>query len=142
MSTISSTGTTPVPLFRKIDCYSLPVADLELALAFYGALGHQLIWREGTHAAGLRLLDSDTEIVIHTGDRPPETYFLVGSVPEAIERIKSAGGLLISGPVEIQAGLYAALRDPWNNPLVIMDLSKGLLETDPDGKVTGNCAPE
>jgi predicted enzyme related to lactoylglutathione lyase len=138
MSTLSKAGETPPPLFRKIDCYSLPVADLDLAIAFYSALGHPLIWRAGTHAAGLRLPDSEAEIVIHTGDRPPETYFLVQSVPEAIERIQNAGGLLVSGPVEIQAGLYAALRDPWNNPLVVMDFSKGMLETDPDGNVIGN----
>jgi len=85
---------TPDPLFRKLDCYSLPVGNLDLAIAFYGELGHQLIWREGNHAAGLRLPDSDAEIVLHTDNRPVETYFLVDSVPRAIERITSTGGKL------------------------------------------------
>jgi predicted enzyme related to lactoylglutathione lyase len=142
LSTKLKTEDLSGPLFRKLDCYSLPVVDLDSAITFYGALGHQLIWREGTHAAGLRLPDSDAEIVLHTGDRPVETYFLVHSVPHAIERIKNAGGKLEIGPVEIQAGLYAMLRDPWDNPLVILDFSKGLLEIDSDGNVIGNRDPD
>jgi predicted enzyme related to lactoylglutathione lyase len=130
------------PLFRKVDCQSLPVQDLDAAIAFYGALGHQLIWREGTHAAGLRLPDTDAEIVLHTDNRPIETYFLVRSVPEAVERFINAGGKLQTGPIEIQVGLYAVLRDPWNSPLVILDLSKGMFMTDSEGNVTGNQDPD
>jgi predicted enzyme related to lactoylglutathione lyase len=137
LSTLSNTKAVPDPLFRKIDCYSLPVEELDAAIAFYGALGHTLIWREGSHAAGLRLPDSDAEIVLHTDKRPFETYFLVGSVPEAIKQITEAGGRLVTGPFEIQVGLYAKLHDPWNNPLVILDFSKGKLETDPEGNVIG-----
>jgi lactoylglutathione lyase len=129
----------PDPLFRKLDCYSLPVKNLDSAIAFYEELGHQLMWRERTHAAGLRLPDSDAEIVLHTDNRPVETYFLVEPVPHAIERITGAGGKLITGPFEIQVGLYAMLRDPWSNPLVILDFSKGMLETDSEGNVIGNC---
>ena len=128
----------PDPLFLKVDCHSLPVKNLDSAIAFYGGLGHHLIWREGTHAAGLRLPDSDAEIVLHTDNRPIETYFLVESVPEAVERFENAGGKLVTGPFEIPVGLYAVLLDPWNNPLVILDLSKGMLETDPEGNVIGN----
>jgi lactoylglutathione lyase len=130
------------PLFRKLDCYSLPVDNLDSAIAFYGRLGHQLIWREGTHAAGLRLPDSEAEIVLHTDHRPIQTYFLVESVPQAIERIQNAGGKLETGPFEIQVGLYAMLRDPWNNPLVILDFSKGILETDAEANVIGNRDPD
>jgi predicted enzyme related to lactoylglutathione lyase len=130
-----------VPLFRKLDCYSLPVENLDSAITFYGKLGHQFIWREGNHAAGLRLPDSDAEIVLHTDNRPIETYFLVESVTEAIERIKNAGGKLVTGPLEINVGLYAMLHDPWNNPLVILDFTKGMLETDSEGNVIGNQNP-
>ena len=49
--------------FRKVDCHSIPVADLDAALAFYrDGLGHELIWRDDS-AAGLRLPDSDAELV-------------------------------------------------------------------------------
>ena len=129
------------PLFRKLDCYSIPVGDLDSAIAFYGKIGHRLIWRDGDSAAGLSLPDSDVEIVLHTGDRPPETYFLVESVPDAIARITDAGGTLTYGPVDIAAGLYASMRDPWDNPLVMLDFSKGMLATDDEGNVTGNHKP-
>ena len=129
---------TVKPLFRKLDCYSIPVADLDSAIAFYGKIGHRIIWRDGDSAAGLRLSDSDAEIVLHTGDRPPETYFLVESVPEAIARITEAGGTLTRGPVDIAVGLYTSMQDPWGNPLVMLDFSKGTLATDDAGNVTGN----
>jgi predicted enzyme related to lactoylglutathione lyase len=142
LSIKSKTEDVSDSLFRKLDCYSLPVDNLDSAIAFYRALGHQLIWRDGSHAAGLRLPDSDAEIVLHTANRPVETYFQVESVPKAIERITNAGGKLIIGPFEINVGLYAMLRDPWNNPLVILDFSKGTLETDSKGNVIGNRNPE
>jgi predicted enzyme related to lactoylglutathione lyase len=138
----SESKTNASPLFRKLDCYSLPVENLDAAIAFYGVLGHQLIWRDGNHAAGLRLPESDAEIVVHTDHRPVETDLLVKSVPDAIERITRAGGRLILGPFEIQVGLYARLLDPWNNPLTLLDFSKGTLATDAAGNVVGNNAPE
>jgi predicted enzyme related to lactoylglutathione lyase len=132
----------PVPLFRKLDCYSLLVEDLDAAIAFYGALGHQLIWRDGNQSAGLRLPDSDSEIVLHTDHRPVETCLLVKSVPDAIARFTNAGGKLVFGPIEIRVGQYAILQDPWNNPMAILDFSNGLLKTDAEGNVIGNLEPE
>jgi len=138
MQDSSPTGQAARPLFRKLDCYSLPVADLEVALAFYGALGHTLLWRQGDQAAGLRLPDSDAELVLRTDQRPLETCLLVEAVPQAIERIVAAGGRLAFGPIEIAVGRYALLRDPWGNPLPVLDFSKGLLRTDEQGNVVGN----
>jgi lactoylglutathione lyase len=126
-----------VALFRKVDCHSVPVTDLDAAIAFYGgALGHELIWRDAS-AAGLRLPESEAELVLHTDARPLETDLLVDSVPDAIARFVSAGGSLLAGPFEIRIGLCAVLRDPWQNPLVILDQSKGLLRTAADGRVIG-----
>lgn len=82
------------PLFRKVDCLSLPVADLEEALVFYrDSLGHELIWRDEA-AAGLRLPDSNAELVLHTDNRPAETDLAVESVPMAVDRIRAAGAPL------------------------------------------------
>lgn len=131
-------GVKHMSLFKKIDCVSLTVADLDAGIAFYERLGHVCAWREAGVAAGLRLSDADTEIVLHVKDLPAETYFLVDSVAAAIGEIVKAGGKLEIGPFEIEAGLYARLRDPWGNPLVIMDLSKGTLKTDSSGTVIGN----
>jgi lactoylglutathione lyase len=127
-------------LFRKVDCHSIPVGDLEAALAFYrDGLGHELIWRDAT-AAGLRLPDSEAELVLHTEERPVETDLLVASVPAAIERFVQAGGQVLAGPFEIRIGLCAVLEDPWQNRLVILDSSKGQLLTDATGNVIGRGA--
>lgn len=117
-------------LFRKVDCLSLPVPSLDDALAFYERdLGHELIWRS-EKAAGLRLPDSNAELVLHTDDRPVETDLAVDSVPDAVGRITRAGGKVFVQPFEIQIGLCAVVADPWDNVLVILDTSKGLLEVD------------
>jgi len=122
-------------LFRKVDCLSVPVPDLDAALAFYSTnLGHQLIWRSRT-AAGLRLPASNAELVLHTQNRPLEVDLAVDSVPEALARFTSAGGRVIRGPFEIQIGLCAIVADPWNNVLVILDSSKGLLQVDEKKRV-------
>jgi len=122
-------------LFRKVDCHSIPVADLDAALEFYrDGLGHELIWRDDS-AAGLRLPDSDAELVLHTDERPIETDLLVVSVPAAISRFVEAGGKVVAGPFEIRIGLCAMIEDPWQNRLVILDSSKGSLQTDAEGNV-------
>lgn len=129
------------PVFRKLDCYSLAVDDLDAAIAFYARLGHRMLWRDGGLSAGMGLPDSDGELVLHTDRRPFETCLLVDSVPEAIARITANGGKLGFGPIDIKVGRYALLSDPWGNPLPILDFSKGLLLTDPAGNVIGNRAP-
>ena len=122
-------------LFRKVDCLSLPVPDLDAALAFYSKhLGHELIWRSST-AAGLRLPDSNAELVLHTDNRPAETDLSVESVPQAIEVFTAGGGKVLAGPFEIQIGLCAVVADPWGNVLVILDASKGLLRVDENKRV-------
>jgi predicted enzyme related to lactoylglutathione lyase len=136
MGTPASTG--PAPLFLGIDCHSMPVDDLDAAIAFYAHLGHALLWRDGDHAAGLKLPGSDAELVVHTDRRPAETCLLVASVPEAIARLTAAGAELAYGPIAIRVGRYARLRDPWGNALAILDLSSGLLATDAQGNVIGN----
>ena len=123
------------PFFRKVDCLSIPVPDLDAALAFYaGHLGHELIWRS-SKAAGLKLPDSNAELVLHTDDRPLETDLAVESVPQALERFRAAGGKILAGPFDIQIGLCAVVADPWGNVLVLLDASKGLLRVDEDKRV-------
>ena len=58
----------PEPLVRKVDCVRLYVHDLDAGLAFYRAqLGHELVWRS-QDAVGLRMSDSDAEIVLAIPD--------------------------------------------------------------------------
>ena len=46
------------------------------------------------------------------------------------------GGTVLSGPVDIPVGRAAIVQDPFGNPLALVDLSKGLYTTTPDGTVT------
>lgn len=126
------------PVFRKIDCYSLPVDDLDKGIAFYASLGHALLWRDGNHSAGLSLPDSDDELVLRTDNRPFETCILVADVEAAIQSITEKGGTLMFGPIEIRIGKYALLHDPWGNPLPILDFTNGKLATDEAGNVIGH----
>ena len=128
------------PLFRKIDCLSIPVPDLDAALTFYSAnLGHELIWRS-SKAAGLKLPGSNAELVLHTDNRPMETDLAVDSVPDAIVRFTSAGGKVLRGPFEIQIGRCAIVADPWDNVLVILDASKGTLQVEETRRVIEDSA--
>lgn len=128
-------------LFRKVDCVLLPVPDLEAGLAFYrDRLGHSLIWRTKT-AAGLRMPESEAELVIQAENQRREVDLLVDSADEAARTIEAAGGRVIVPPFDIQIGRCVVVEDPWGNPLVMLDTSKGLLATDADGNVTGNLKP-
>lgn len=125
-------------LIRKVDCVRVYVPDLEAGLAFYrDRLGHALIWRTKT-AVGLRLPESEAELVLQTEDQRQEVDLLVDSADEAAARVEQAGGKVIVPPFDIQIGRCVVLEDPWGNPLVLLDTSKGLLKTDADGKVIGN----
>ena len=127
-----------MPLIRKIDCIRLYVSDLEAGLSFYrDQLGHELIWRTET-AAGLRLPESDSELVIQTEEQRQETDLLVDSADESARLIEQAGGKIIIPPFDIQIGRCVVVDDPWGNSLVLLDTSKGLLKTDSDGNVIGN----
>ena len=124
-------------LIRKVDCIRLYVPDLEAGLTFYrDRLGHALIWRTET-AAGLRLPESEAELVLQTERREPETDLLVDSADEAAGFIEQAGGKIIVPPFDIQIGRCVVVEDPWGNTLVLLDGSKGTLKTDADGNVTG-----
>jgi predicted enzyme related to lactoylglutathione lyase len=126
------------PLIRKIDCVRFSVPDLEAGLAFYrDQFGHELNWRTAT-AAGLRLPESDAEIVLQTERPGVEVDFLVDSADAAAERFVEAGGRLLTPPFDIQIGRCAVVADPWGNVFVLLDMSKGRLVTDAEGNVVGN----
>ena len=130
------------PLLHKVDCVRLHVSSLDEGLAFYrDRLGHALIWRT-QEAAGLRLLGSDAEIVLHTGPQPPEIDFAVQSADAAAARFAEAGGEIIVPPFDIPIGRCAVVQDPWDNRNILLDTSKGCLLTDSEGFVIGNAPPD
>lgn len=125
------------PLLRSVDSVQIPVPSLDAGLAFYrDALGHELLWRT-ERAAGLRMPDSETEIVVQTERPQPEVDLLVESVEVAARRVVEAGGTVRAGPFEIPVGRVVVVADPFGNPLVLLDLSKGRFQTDASGVVVG-----
>jgi len=129
------------PLFQKVDCVMLYVPDLEEALAFYrDRLGHRLVWRR-PEAAGLAMPGTDTEILLHTGERRLEVDFLVDSADEAAREFEAAGGAVVVSPFDIQIGRCVVVKDPWGHVLTLLDMSKGRLITDPNGNIIGNEKP-
>lgn len=130
-----------IPLFRKVDCIEIPVSDLDAGLEFYrDSLGHALVWRHET-AAGLRLPESDGEIVLQTERQGMNVDFLVESAEAAAERFVAAGGRLVVPPFDIQIGRAAVVEDPFGNTFVLLDASKGMLLTDEAGNILGNQPP-
>jgi len=131
----------PEPLIRKVDCVQIQVPNLDAGLAFYrDQLGHQLVWRT-ERAVGLRLPDTDAEIVLQIERPGMEINLLVDSVDAAVARIVAAGGTVVVPPFEIQIGRCVVVCDPWGTQLILLDTSKGLLATDVDGNVIGNLEP-
>ncbi|MGH2364567.1 MAG: VOC family protein [Chloroflexota bacterium] len=124
-------------LLCGIDCIRLRIDDLEEGLAFYrDKLGQQLVWRTAT-AAGLKMPEADTEIVLYTAG-PGETLDIkVSSANGAAEAWTRAGGTTAVGPFDIAIGRCVVVRDPWGNELVLLDDSKGRLSTDSEGNVVG-----
>jgi lactoylglutathione lyase len=128
-------------LIQTVDCVRLYVTELEAGLAFYqDQLGHELIWRTD-EAVGLRMPDTNAEIVLHTERKKPEIDFKVDSADMAALRFAEAGGKVIVPPFDIQIGRCVVVEDPWGNELVLLDTTKGLLVTDAEGNIIGNANP-
>ena len=124
------------PLIRRVDAIEFSVPSIEAGLAFYrDRLGHELVWRSAT-AAGLRMPETNAEIVIQT-ERKAEPALLVASADGAAVRMIEAGGTVIVPPHDVPVGRVVVAEDPWGNRLVLLDLSKGTFVTDADGNVTG-----
>ena len=125
------------PLLRKVDAVTFHVPDLDAGIAFYvDRLGHPLRWRnDDIGAAGVALPESDTEIVLTT-QHGYEPNWLVESADTAAESVEAAGGRVLAAPFDIPVGRVAVVADPFDNVLVLIDLSKGRYATDEHGTVT------
>ena len=126
------------PVLRSIDAVTLPVPDLDRGLSWYrDELGQELLWRDDERGqAGLRLPDSETELVLSTSLEYAPNW-LVASVEDAVQSIVGAGGSLLAEPTEIPVGRVAVVADPFGNALVLLDLSTGRYAVDESGHVTG-----
>ena len=125
------------PLLRKVDAVTFHVPNLDDGIAFYvGRLGHPLRWRnDDIGAAAVALRESDTEIVLTT-QHEYEPNWLVDSADDAAKSVEAAGGRVLAAPFDIPVGRVAVVADPFDNVLVLIDLSKGRYVTDEHRNVT------
>jgi predicted enzyme related to lactoylglutathione lyase len=131
------------PVLRAIDAVTVPVPTLEQGLAFYrDRLGHVVVWRDDAAGqAGLALPGSDAELVLTTA-HAYEPDWLVDSVDAAVTAFDCAGGSVSVPPTDIPVGRLAVVVDPFGNPLVLVDLSKGRYVTDASARVIGVAPPD
>ncbi len=123
-----------IPVLKKVDAVLVKVPDIKSGLNFYcQLLGQELRWQKEDMAA-VKL--GESELVLST-TLDPETDVLVESVPDAVKIIVRAGGSVVVEPEDIPVGKVAVVKDPFGNQLTLVDLSKGLYETDDQGNVIG-----
>jgi predicted enzyme related to lactoylglutathione lyase len=129
-------------VLRRVDAVTVPVPDLDAAIAWYGgALGQPLRWRnEDVGQAGLGLAESRTELVLTTR-QGYEPNWLLESADAAAEVFRDGGGAVVVEPFDIPVGRVAVVTDPFGNTLVLVDLSTGTYRTDGDGRAVGVDAP-
>ena len=121
----------PGPLLTSIDCMMLPVTDLEAAVTFYrDKLSQPLAWRTDK-AAALRI--GESELLLNPG--PPRSRHQGRLRRRGGQRFVEAGGSIVAGPFDIKIGKCVVVKDPWGNHLVLLDSTKGLLQTDAAGNV-------
>jgi lactoylglutathione lyase len=117
-------------LLRKIDCVMIQVDDLERAAAYYTRVfGLQRAWTRLTQI-GLRMPETDAEIVLHTETDLPsrvEVHYLVDDVRQAVAHLQANGCRVLVEPFDIEIGKVAVVEDPFGVALNMLDMTKGPL---------------
>jgi lactoylglutathione lyase len=124
-------------VFDKVDCIRFYVENIEEGISYYhNKLGLPISWKM-EHAVGFLMNDQITEIVIQNFDHKVETDVKVKSVIEAVNQIVKSGGKIVKGPFDIEIGKCAIIEDPFGNQMTILDMTKGIFDTDNEGNVVG-----
>lgn len=121
-----------IPALRKIDCIMVRVAELDAAVDYYQRVfGLRVFWRR-ERAVGLKMPETDAEIVLHTESDipgPVEPHYLVDDVVAAVASYAGQGCSILVAPFDIEIGKCAVLQDPFGVRLCILDMTKGPLAT-------------
>ena len=109
--------------WKKIDCVLLPVDDLDRGVAAYtAAFGLVERWRDGSSVA-LGMPGTDAELVLHTLDIPRDfgVHYLVDDARAAAP----TGFAVEVPPFPVAIGWCAVFRDPFGNPVCVIDMRAG-----------------
>ena len=127
----SPAGQAKEVVLRKIDCVMVKVQNLDAAQRFYErVLGLTHLW-SNTHSIALGMRDCDAEIVLHDDPQIPRecnVHYLVGDVKETAAKLSAAGCSVMVAPFEVRVGMCAVVRDPFENLLNLIDMSKGAVD--------------
>lgn len=110
----------------------IPVRDLEAAVAFYGAVTGSELTIDTTGPNPMAVFpvgDPATGASGHLypgtpaaeGQGPTVHLAAEGTVEEALERARAAGGTVVSPAIDIPAGRFAYLRDPDGNSIGVFE---------------------
>jgi predicted enzyme related to lactoylglutathione lyase len=115
-------------MFKKIDCVMVRVDDVASAEKFYAdVFGLKPRWREAG-AVGMRMPDTDAEIVLHSSADIPhkvEVHYLVENVIEAVKSYAEKGCRVLVPPFEVLIGKCAVIEDPFGTVICLLDLTSG-----------------
>ena len=126
-------------LGRLIDHVHLRVSDVEAAKRFYGAVfgweaDEQDMGEMGTYVQW-RVAGKRVGGMLDVRDRVPEevpphwlVYFGSVDTDEAVGKVKELGGEVIFGPMDIPAGRFAVVRDPFGAFFAVMEPSEATIE--------------
>lgn len=104
----------------------VPVTDLKQALTFYrDTLGLEESWREGELTAGLKLPDTEVELMLDQVDdgRPAGPAFLLDDVRAFHERRRGELDFR-SEPEQIPGGWWTVALGPSGNVIYLLDQSE------------------
>jgi len=102
-------------MFRKVDCVRIRVPNAEEALRFcHEKLRLDIVWKRGSSEAGLRMGESDSELVLVTEKlEESEVDILVKSVDDAQRSLKDLEGRSSFHPFDIGIGRCSRVEDHW-----------------------------
>jgi predicted enzyme related to lactoylglutathione lyase len=115
-------------VLRKIDCLMVRVDDVQAAASYYARVFGLIPQWSGEGAIGLRLSDSDTEVVVHSDPNipgPVEAQYLVDDVATSVEGFSAQGCQTLVAPFDITIGKCAVIEDPFGVRFCILDMTKG-----------------
>ncbi len=117
---------------NSIVWFELPVSDLDKGMAFYGAITGAVIVREQmgpNEMAVFKPADIEKGVAGHlyqgkpAGNGTGPTVHLAGkgTLEEMMDRVRAAGGDVISPAVEIPAGRFFYAKDPDGNSIGLFE---------------------
>ncbi len=115
-------------MFKKIDCVMIRVDDLAAGEKFYSEVfGLKPLWREAG-SVGMRLPESDAEIVLHNNADIPgkvEVHYLVDNVVAAVKSYAEQGCRIMVRPFDVLIGKCAVIEDPFGTTICLLDQTSG-----------------